>query len=408
MFNPTELFKQRLASHIKLLNRYLRYIFNGHFMIALIFIIVTIAVYYRRWLDTVSDEFPAAFMIALALTFIVLYNPLQSFLKEPDKVFLIVKEEKIYRYFHFAFFYNYITQLYIAIFIIAAISPVYFAFYPERSKALSGLVVLIVLILKGWNLLLTWHFIQVDDGKIRISEKIARTILTFLLFYSIISIKYFIAVGFIYIVYSTITYSLAKKETQINWEKLIRNDLERLALFYRFVSLFADVPHLKSPLRKRRFLTNLVRKYTPFQFAQTPTYLYRLTFLRSSDYFSLYIRLTIIAIILIIFVPNDWLKVVLAILFIYMTSFQMQSLYYHYRTNMWLDLYPIEETRYQTAFLKLSQQLSVLQTIILTVTFLTIGNILFSSIMLVVGLIFTLAFHQFYIKKKIKTADFIS
>ena len=61
MFNPVELFKQRLSEHIKLLNRYLRYIFNGHFMIALLFIIITLAIYYQQWLENVKEDFPAVF-----------------------------------------------------------------------------------------------------------------------------------------------------------------------------------------------------------------------------------------------------------------------------------------------------------------------------------------------------------
>lgn len=87
MFNPTDLFKQRLTEHIKLLNRYLRYIFNGHFMIALLFIVVTLAVYYQQLLERLNENFPATFVIALILGLLVSYNPIQSFLKEPDKVF---------------------------------------------------------------------------------------------------------------------------------------------------------------------------------------------------------------------------------------------------------------------------------------------------------------------------------
>lgn len=67
MFNATDLFKERLQEHIKLLNRYLRYIFNGHFMIALLFIIITISIYYQQWLEQLSPNFPAAFVLAVFL-----------------------------------------------------------------------------------------------------------------------------------------------------------------------------------------------------------------------------------------------------------------------------------------------------------------------------------------------------
>src|SRR5699024_7144514 len=99
MFDAKVLFKNRLAEHMKLLNRYLRYIFNGHFMIALIFISVTISFYYQQLLQTITDPFFPTIFMALLSGAVVSYNPLQFFLKEPDKVFIIVKEVEMQPYF---------------------------------------------------------------------------------------------------------------------------------------------------------------------------------------------------------------------------------------------------------------------------------------------------------------------
>src|SRR5690606_9516595 len=107
MFNTGDLFKQRVTAHLKLLNRYLRYIFNVHFMLAILFLIVTLSVYYQQWLENLSPNFPGAFVIALVFGLVASYNPLQMFLQEPDKVFLIVKEEKMYGYFRSTILYNY-------------------------------------------------------------------------------------------------------------------------------------------------------------------------------------------------------------------------------------------------------------------------------------------------------------
>lgn len=404
MFNPTDLFKTRVSSHIKLLNRYLRYIFNGHFMIALIFIIVTVAVYYQRWLDQLSETFPAAIVIAIVLTMVVLYNPIQSFLKEPDKVFLIVKEAEISRYFNLALVYNYISQLYIVLFTVAAISPLYFVFYPEQTVLVNGLIVLVILLMKAWNMILAWRIIQNDHVTIRYTERLIRFVLTFILFYSLLTFQHILIVGTVYVVYINIVYFSLRKEAHINWERLIQNDAERLALFYRFVSLFADVPHVKSRLRKRRWLTSFVRNNTPFEKNFLYSYLHRLTFIRSGDYFSLYIRLTILAMIFIIFIPNDWLKLALAILFMYMTSFQLQSLYYHHRNNMWLDLYPVGQAQSHSAFIKFSQQLSVVQAVILSIPFLFSSNFVNFIVMFLIGILFSIVFHQTYLKKRLKKA----
>src|SRR5699024_10701970 len=195
--------------------------------------------------------------------------------------------------------------------------------------------------MKGWNLTLDWRQLQNDHRMSVLVERIVRLVLTFALFYTLITYQYFLIVGVVYVVYINIVYFYLRKERRLHWERLIHNDAERLAKFYRFVSLFAEVPHIKNRLWKRRLFTGLVRKRTPFSKDATFSYLYWLTFFRSGDYFSLFIRLTVIGFIVIIFIPNMWLKLALAILFMYMTSFQMQTLFHHYRTNVWLELYPL-------------------------------------------------------------------
>lgn len=404
MFNSGALFKERLTAHMKLLNRYLRYIFNGHFMIALMFIIVTLAIYYQRWLADLSSTFPAAPIIALAFSFIVLYNPIQSFLKEPDKVFITVKEREMDRYFTYSLIYNYGLQLYIVVFVIAAIGPLYMTFYPDRQVGVNLLMVVVILLMKAWNLTLHWRSLQIDNRKFTSIEFIVRTLLTFMMFYSLITLQYVPVIGLIYVLYLNLIYFYIKKIQHLNWERLIHNDAERLAKFYRFVSLFAQVPHMKSRLRKRRILTSIVRRRTAFTKQSTYIYLYRLTFLRSGEYFALFIRLTVIALIAIVFVGNIWVKLTLALLFMYMTSFQLQTLFHHYRTHVWLELYPLDPMEKTSAFLTLAMQLSQVQAVILSLSFAMIGEGLFFVIMLLAGTIFNVAFHQLYIKKKIQAA----
>lgn len=402
MFKPKKIFKNRFSSHLKLLNRYLRYIFNGHFMIALMFMIITVAVYYQRWLQTIPDHFPYVILIGAIFSFVVLYNPLQTFLKEPDQAFLIVKEKEMGEYFIWTLIYNYVVQLYAVAIALAVVAPLYFQFHPDRDVLLNALIVLVLLTVKAWHIVLDWHFKQRDDQFFRRTEKLIRSLLTFLLFYCLITLNYFVVYGFIYIVYLNLLYFYAKRTTHLNWLRLIESDVERLALFYRFVSLFAQVPHVKSRTSKRRALTHLVNSMTPFAGGKTYTYLYRLTFLRSGEYFSLFLRLTVLAILVIIFVPNVWLKLVLALLFMYMTNFQMQSLYYHHRLNVWLNLYPLSIRDKESAYMRLAKEVSFVQTLILSIAFLSIGNIVFTLMMLVAGSIFNYSFHEFYIKRKIQ------
>lgn len=404
MFDPVRLFKSRLSAHLKLLNRYLRYIFNGHFMIALMFFIIAISVYYQKWLESLSENFPAAIVIGIVLAAIVTYNPIQSFLKEPDKIFLIVKEAEMKRYFIYVLGYNYIIQLYVVLFGIAAISPMYMKFFSDHDVVLNLLILLTILVVKLWNLNISWRMLQYRTSINNFGELLIRIVLNFALFYTLLMGQHFLLVGFITIVYYNVIHFLQKNQVILPWEKLIENDEQRLASFYRFVSLFADVPHVKHRLRKRRLLTNMIKNYTKLNQKNTYSYLYKLTFLRGGDYFRLFIRLTIIGAIVIYFVPNIWFKLALALVIIYMTSFQLITLFYHHRVNIWLDLYPVSSGQRETSFLRFMMQLAFLQTAILATIPIVQGSVWGSLIILSSGTLFNYLFHQVYVKRKIKAS----
>lgn len=402
MFNPRSLFKERMTAHIKLVNRYLRYISNGHFMLALIFLIVTLSVYYQRWLEALSPNFPATFVIAFIFGLVASYNPLQMFLKEPDRVFLIVKEEKMYNYFHLTLLYNFIIQLYVVILVMAAIFPLFSTVYPNKNTTEYLLLFVVLLILKAWNMVTNWWMLKIRNVSMRMFDRVLRTVLSIAFIYFLLVGELFIIVAILYFIVVLNDYIFAKKQSGLAWDVLIENDQNRLALFYRFVSMFATAPQVKKRLKKRRLWAKLVNQYIPFQHDATYDYLFRLTFFRSSDYFNMYVRLIVLGSIVIIFVPNVWLKIVLALLFLYMANFQLIPLFYHHRTNIWVDLYPIEKGQKQLAFLKWLAQLTFVQTIIFAALFLIWLDFFSLIITLIAGSIFNYMFNFIYVKRKIE------
>lgn len=401
MFNAKELFKDRLAEHMKRLNRYLRYIFNGHFMIALLFIIITVAIYYQQWLAQLSDSFPALLVSALFLGLVASYNPLQFLLKGPDQVFLIVKEVQLRPYFRYGFLYNYIVQLYIVVIVFAALLPLYTHAQPEATKKNYVTLLFIVLFIKAWNMMLNSHMLQVRSDRIRMLEMIGRMLLTILFFYTFMKGEFVVISALLLFAYFFNSFRFAQRRAGIAWDRLIDNDEARLGSFYRFVQMFADVPHVKRQMKKRRILSSFVHSFSTHNQDMTFSYLYRLTFLRSADYFPLFVRLTIIGIILILFVPILSLKVLFALLFIYMTMFQLVPLYYHHRTIQWLELYPIDVERRRKTFERFLLALGLAQTFIFSLVFAVIFQFTGALITLVLGNAFNHIFLSVYVRKKI-------
>src|SRR5690625_3284179 len=192
MFNSNQLFKDRLQEHMMLLNRYLRYIFNGHFMIALLFMIITVAIYYQQWLEQLSPSFPATIVLALMFGIVASYNPIQTFLKEPDKVFLLVKEEQMQPYFHRGLLYNFIFQLYIVLIISAAAAPLFMQVFSNKTMKDFLVLVVILLLLKGWNMLTNWYMFKIQHIGIRRLDRLIRSLITIMIFYFLLESSLFV------------------------------------------------------------------------------------------------------------------------------------------------------------------------------------------------------------------------
>ena len=112
--------------------------------------------------------------------------------------------------------------------------------------------------------------------------------------------------------------------------------------------------------------------------------------------------LIVLGAIVIFFVPNSWLKIVFALLFIYMANFQMVTLYYHYLTSIWLDLYPIAQAVREESFLKFLTRLTFVQTIIFAAVFLIWLDFAGALLTFAAGTVFNYLFNFGYVKRKIK------
>lgn len=403
MFDSHAFYKKRLASHMKELGRYLRYIFNGHIAFALFFFIAAVAYYYQAWLQQLPENFPTAAIIGIAFGLVVSYSPVRTLLQEPDLVFLIPAEEKMKPYFRNSIIYSFVIQLYLILLVAAALGPLYTASFPEREGNPYLLTIIILLIFKVANLLANWWMYRIRDRNHRRLEIFVRMVMNVLVFYFMIAgemlgaciVTILFAALFLY------DYVLAAKQAGVVWDLLLEKDQNSMQTFYRIANMFSDVPHIKTRVRKRQWLVSLVTRNIPFEKRRTFDYLYRITFVRSGDYVGMYVRLIIIGGLFIYLIPNIWVKLLFVILFLYMSSFQMMTLYQHHRTIMWLDIYPIEKTDRQQSLVKLIFQLTILQTVLFACIFIIMQEYAGFLFAMIVGVSFTYLFVNGYVKRKL-------
>ncbi|HEY4600081.1 MAG TPA: ABC transporter permease [Cerasibacillus sp.] len=402
MFDADRLFKERLSRYLRETGQYLRYMFNGHIAVALFFFIAAFAYFYQQWLLNLPESFPSTTIMAIVFGFLVSIGSVRTLLQEADLVFLVSAENKMRRYFKKTLLLSYLIGWYPVFLVAALFGPLYFASFPERSGRTYLLLVVVLLIFKGWNLLATWWMNNIQDKMIRTIDLLTRVLISTAVFYFLIDGTIILAAVFTVLFIGVFLYdlSISRKQSNINWYLLIEKDRNRMQAFYRIANLFTDVPHLKNPVKKRNWLISLWGNRVAYDQRLTYDYLFRLTFIRSGDYLSMYIRLIVVGGLFIYFVPINWLKLLFAFLFLYMSLFQMMTIYRHHRVNIWLDIYPITQSDKKRALLRLIMKLAFVQTVIFTVVTLLQQNYLMTGIVLIGGLIFSYGFVYFYIKGK--------
>jgi len=402
MFDENKLWRDRAGGRMKDLGRYLRYIFNGHIVIVLLFLIGTAAFYYQEWIKNLSPNFPSALVIAVLIGIIVTYSPVYNFLLEADKVFLLPLEEKLKGYFLRSGFASLVFQGYIILLVLAVLMPIY-AHVSDNGFGSFIPFLLVLLLVKAWNLAANWKIQFYVEASVHRWDFLVRylinTVFTYLMFKQA-NIFILIVIGIIMVLYY---YSFHIRTTKmgLKWDLLIDGEEKRMASFYRLANLFTDVPKLKDTVKRRKYLDLFISKI-PFLQEKTYLYLFARTFLRSSDYLGLFVRLTVIGALAIYFISFGIGQLVLTILFVYLTGFQLLPLWNHHQNKLLVDLYPVSQKDKTASFHLLLTIILVVQSCIFALLILIKGEWFYSLLVLGAGLVFSYLFVYFYSKGRLK------
>lgn len=401
MHDVRELWTERSKKTGKEIGKYLRYIFNGHLMIVMIFIIGSLTFYYQEWVKSLDEHFPAAVIMAVILSVLLTYSPIYTFLLEADRVFLLPLENKLTNYFWKSGIVSFVLQAYIILMILAVLMPIYVQVYGTGYNVFFYFL-LSSLLLKIWNLALRWKVQYFVEKQVHLTDSFVRYCLNAVFLYLLfMSAKVFL-LGFVFVIMLGLYFYFHKvtKEKGLKWEEIITLEQNRLTGFYRIANLFTDVPKLKDVVKRRKWLDWLTTKLV-YHNKNTQLYLLTRTFLRSGDYLGLVVRLTVIGGLLIYFWDFVYGQFFFLLLFMYLTGFQLLPLKKHHQNILWLDLYPINEKHHSIAFKKIVSYVLNIQGVLLAFVFLIKGDWLYSLLGIVLAITFTLLFVRFYRWKKV-------
>ncbi|HEX7063500.1 MAG TPA: ABC transporter permease [Bacillales bacterium] len=405
MTDMDQMWRERRSDYWNEAVRYLRLIGNSGFMFSIYVAFILGAYYYSIFLDWLSPSFPAALVFALIMTFLLVRSPIRTFLKEADLVFLLPLEGKMEGYFRKSILYSFLLQSFTIIFVLFVLSPFYF----DRIDARVGMFVLtiiVVLAVKYWNVTASWSEMYLQSGQSRWLSILLRSVVAFVFMWLLFRHAeiYFLAVPALAMVFLGWVYfrPMVQKRT-LKWERLLEVEEGRLTAFYRMANLFTEVPKLKNRVKPRQWLSSAVE--FPFRRRSVFTAFYYKTFVRANDFFGTYMRLLVVGIIVLLFLPQGWGQLVVFLLVLYISGMQLYTIWGHRTGGNWEALYPIPDGVREQSFLNVVLVLMLVKTVFFGAALFASGLDVWKSVLgLVFGVVLSFLFTSVYLHRKIKTA----
>lgn len=340
-----KLFNKRRSLFLTQNSKYLRYVFNDHFVLVLMFLSGFLLYQYSQLLkDFPKTHWPIIMIVSIIILMLLAMGGIASYLEPADKQFLLIKEEAIKEIINSAKKRTYIFWLVIQTLFLVLISP--------------------ILIKLGLSVFM----------------------ITLLIF------------GLGIIKWLVITYKVKAfyNNQNLNWDAAINHEQERKQSILKFFSLFTNVKGISTSVKRRSFLDGILKLIS-----KTPsrlwTNLFVRAFLRSSDYLGLTIRLVTLNILSVIFVNETYLALALAFVFNYLLLFQLLALGRHFDYQYMNQLYPV---RLNAKASQLKGFLRVLSYAVTVIDIILIRELKPVILLIVLMLIVT----EYYIPYKIKVS----
>ena len=377
---------------------YSKYVFNDHLKFIFVFIIGAGAYYYQQWLQTLTPSFPTALVMAVLLGF-VLTRIHSNVIKRSGSRLFTASGRKVKTIFYKGVSFTFMIQLYIIAIVAAALAPLYFQQMKQTGAAYIWIVIAFVIV-KAWNLFVAWEKSFLTDQNIQRADWFIRFILNALFVYFLVertSVMFIAGIILLMVLYLAILHQMVKGKP-LNWEYLISEEGKKMMLLYRIANMFVDVPALKERVARRKWLDFILSMIGE---KRTYLYLYTRTFLRSGNYFGLYVRLLALGGVILYFIPFLYGRFIVSLIFLYLIGYQLLTLWKHHRMKIWLDLYPVGGEEKKKDFLTLLNAILIIGSVVFTIIFaLATKDFMMTGILLVVSIVFSIGFvYQYGVKR---------
>ncbi|MHC5374061.1 ABC transporter permease [Enterococcus sp. LJL120] len=398
-----EFFSVRLGRHQKRMLRYLRYVFNDHFTIVLLFLLGGLSLYYSQILGSVPQgSWLVSVFVGILWLASLHFGSLATLAQEADMVFLLPKERALKSYFVRSLRYSCILPFVVLIFISGFTMPLLVI---STQRGLSNFIwyLIALWLLKICQLILQYYRLFQHDQRTNFNVNLIWLTLSLISIFLGIFVAPWLAVicaGLGVMAFWHLYFS--RNLEPLDWEKMVLTEKNRVHRIYQFINLFTDVPEITGTVKRRKYLDPILNKISKTH-GNTYIYLYARRMMRGSEFSGLYLRLVVIGSILLAFLDDFYFSTGVAMLFIYLIGFQMIPLYNQFKYMILTHLYPVSKKQQQSALEKLIFGLLLFAAIVFGgINFIVLGISLDSLLAFVLLLAEVLLFVKFYIPSRIK------
>lgn len=305
-----KVFQKRRSQFLQQTARYLRYVFNDHFVLVLLFLLGFLVVQYTNFINHFPKTSRLPLVLVLLVTFFFSFiGKVATYLQEADRIFLLPQESFLRQHLTNATHRSYLIWGSIQVVFTLLFTPIF--------------------LLSGWQ---PWHLVL-----------------------------YIVVLLGVRALWLQRQKKRAYLGGLLDLEQLIHDEKTRQQNILIFFSLFTGVKGLSATTKPRGYLTPFITLISFTKESSVWFGLFVRAYLRNGDYFWLSVRLMLLALGLGLIMPNWWGIAVVALLD-YLLLFQLLGLYRVYDYQVMTQLYPLKKELKLADFRVFLQRLSIIIT----------------------------------------------
>ncbi|UUX33707.1 ABC transporter permease [Fundicoccus culcitae] len=352
MNNLNQLWKKRFNQLMKEVGKYSRLIFNDHFSIILLFILGFGAFYYREQLLRLEAMDPSSIRLPLILIILGIQaatfyigRPIW-FTQDPDKSYLFARGKEWRSYWLKGTGLSLVLPVILNGVVAVIVTPLLTLATAWQIDQLIPFILIVITLKICSQFDLYLNAFRQSNQLHNIWMHLGVFILTMAVSYLLPQPWHLWVPIAVLIILAGYLYMEYKKSQQqaIQFNEVLEAEALRESRFYKWISIFADVPKLKPSFKRRAYLDGLIETLSR-KLGDRYSFLYIRSLFRNNAYSGIWFRVMLFIAALLLFVPNAWFAGILGVIGFILTIVQLVPLMNYYRGNPYQQLYPNRQTQ---------------------------------------------------------------